>query len=45
MNTRSSGMDEEYYKPTEEEQQNCLKGISCSYGICDECIVTHNINK
>ena len=25
------------HKPTEEEYEECLKGKTCEYGICDEC--------
>ena len=30
------------YEPTEEEKRKCRKGISCDYGICDDCVMKYS---
>lgn len=31
-----------YYIPSKEEKSTCCQsGVPCQYGICDECIITH----
>ena len=27
------------YEPDEIEQENCINGISCEFGICSECVI------
>lgn len=31
------GIMDGVYTPTEREQIECMKGISCNFGICSEC--------
>lgn len=31
------------YEPTEEEKRKCRRGISCEYGICDDCMMKYLI--
>ena len=30
------------YEPTEEEKRKCRRGISCEYGICDDCVMKYS---
>ena len=30
------------YEPTEEEKRKCRRGISCDYGICDDCTMKYS---